>query len=48
LKAAQIIDLVEYSAGGGGFAFDAEDGSFVSEDLDDAFDNDTKDASVPF
>jgi hypothetical protein len=48
LKAAQIIDLVEYNSGGGGFAFDAEDGSFVSEDLDDAFDNDSKDASVPF
>jgi hypothetical protein len=48
LKAAQIIELKEFDGGGGDFAFDAEEGGFVSEDLGDAFDNDSKDASIPF
>jgi hypothetical protein len=48
LKAAQIIELKEYEGGAGGFSFDAQEGGFVSEDLGDAFENDSKDASIPF
>lgn len=49
LKAAQIIELKEYEGGAGGFSFDAEEGGFVSEDLGDAFENESsKDASIPF
>ena len=43
LKAVQVIDLVEY---GGTVSFDAEEGGFVSEDLDDAMSDDGE--SVPF
>jgi len=46
LKAAQIIDLVEFNPGGAeAFAFDSEAGGYVSEDLDDAM-KDTDE--VPF
>lgn len=46
LKAAQVIDLVEFNPGGAeAFAFDSEDGGYVSEDLDDAM-KDTDE--VPF
>lgn len=48
LKAAQVIELKEYEGGAGGFSFDATEGGFVSEDLGDAFENDSKDASIPF
>jgi hypothetical protein len=49
LKAAQVIELKEYEGGSGGFAFDAEEGGFVSEDLGAAFEPDTtKNASIPF
>lgn len=45
LKGVQIIELVEYS--GGDVAFDAEEGGFVSENLDDAM-NDDSSESIPF
>lgn len=50
LKAAQIIDLKEYTPKSDAFSFDAHEGGFVSEDLGDAFENDStdKDASIPF
>ena len=48
LKAAQIIELKEYEGGASGFSFDAQEGGFVSEDLGDAFQDDSKDASIPF
>ena len=48
LKAVQVIELKEYEGGSGGFSFDAQEGGFVSEDLGDAFENDSKDASIPF
>ena len=48
LKAAQIIELKEFQGAAGGFSFDAEEGGFVSEDLGDAFETDSKDASIPF
>jgi hypothetical protein len=47
LKAVQVIELKEYEGGSGGFSFDAQEGGFVSEDLGDAFENDSKDA-IPF
>lgn len=50
LRAAQVIELVEYSAGGSGavYGFEAEEGGFVGEDLGDAFNDSGKDASVSF
>lgn len=50
LRAAQVVELVEYSAGGNGsaFGFGSEGDGFVSEDLGDAFKDDKGDASVPF
>lgn len=46
LKAAQVIDLVEFNPGGSdSFAFDSQEGGYVSEDLDDAM-KETDD--VPF
>jgi hypothetical protein len=48
LKAAQIIELKEFDGGGSNFSFDAEEGGFVSEDLGEAFETETKDASIPF
>lgn len=44
LKAAQVIDLVEFT-GGGGYSFDAHEGGYVSEDLGESL---TDDAEVPF
>lgn len=50
LRAAQVIELVEYSAGGNGsaYGFGSEEGGFVGEDLGDAFNDTGKDASVSF
>jgi len=50
LRAAQLIELVEYNPGGGeAFGFGSEDGGFVSEDLGDALTDDHgSDAKVPF
>lgn len=48
LKAAQILELKEYTGGGTNFGFDAEGGGFVSEDLGSVLENDQKDASIPF
>lgn len=49
LRAAQVIELVEYSAGGNGsaYGFGTEEGGFVGEDLGDVL-KDTGDASIPF
>lgn len=51
LRAAQVVELVEYTPGGSGsdFGFGSEDGGFVSEDLGDALKDDLgDDAKVPF
>ena len=48
LKAVQVIELTEYAGDSGGFSFDEQEGGFISEDLGDAFETDTKDASIPF
>ena len=49
LRAAQLIELKEYSGGDGSkFGFGSEEGGFVNEDLGDAFTEDKGNASVPF
>ena len=49
LRAAQVIELKEYSGGdGSSFGFGSEEGGFVNEDLGDAFTEDKGNASVPF
>jgi|TARA_R110001583_G_scaffold141056_2_gene293167 hypothetical protein len=44
LKAAQVIELVEFT-GGGGYSFDAHEGGYVSENLDESLPDN---AEVPF
>lgn len=47
LRGAQVIDLVEYSSGGVS-GFDAVEGGFVAEQLDDVLKDDETNDAIPF